>query len=58
MRLPDGIDYLMRPVLAGMCQMESIHNGALDLADFALMNDALDAKIENEVRARAASRSE
>ena len=56
--MPDGIDYLMRPVLAGMCKMESIHDGALDLADFALMNDALDAKIENEVRARAASRSE
>lgn len=57
MRLPDGIDYLMRPVLAGMCKMESLHDGALDLADFALMNDALDAKTENEIRARAAAGS-
>ena len=48
----------MRPVVAGMCKMESLHDGALDLADFALMNDALDANKENEVRARAASRSE
>lgn len=47
----------MRPVLAGMCKMESLHDGALDLADFALMNDALDAKTENEIRARAAAGS-
>ncbi|WP_086640718.1 DUF6889 family protein [Acetobacter tropicalis] len=52
-KLPDDIDFLMRPVLAGLCHMESRDNGALDLEAFALMNDALDAKAENENRARA-----
>ncbi|MCG4261373.1 hypothetical protein K6W36_12435 [Acetobacter senegalensis] len=47
------MDFLMRPVLAGLCHMESLDNGALDLEAFALMNDALDAKAENEDRARA-----
>lgn len=46
----------MRPVLAGMCQMESLRNGALDLADLALMNMALDARAENERRFREASK--
>lgn len=40
----------MRPVLAGMCQMESLKNCAIDLADIALMNDALDVRAENERR--------
>lgn len=46
----------MRPVLEGMCQMESLHNCSLGLEDFALMNDALDAKTENMKRARAAEK--
>lgn len=45
----------MRPVLAGMCRMESLYEGPLDLEAFALMNDALDCKAENEARARAAA---
>lgn len=28
-RLPDDIDFLMRPVLAGLCHMESRDNGAI-----------------------------
>jgi hypothetical protein len=44
----------MRPVLAGLCRYESLKNGTLDLADVALMNDALDVKRENENRAYAA----
>lgn len=28
--------------------MESLRNGALDLADIALLNDALDVRAENE----------
>ena len=47
----------MRPVINGMCKMESLHDGSLDLTDFALMNDALDAKTENEIRARTAAGS-
>lgn len=38
----------MRPVLAGMCRYESLLNGALDIADIALMNDALDVRADNE----------
>ncbi|WP_158092959.1 DUF6889 family protein [Acetobacter sp. DsW_059] len=45
---------MMRPVIAGMCKMESLKDGALDLEDIALMNDALDAKTENEIRSNAA----
>ncbi|CCW31075.1 conserved hypothetical protein [Xenorhabdus nematophila F1] len=38
----------MRPVRNGMCQFESLKNGGVDLADIALMNDALDVDAENE----------
>ena len=52
--MPDGEDYLMRPVLAGLCKYESLKDGTLDLADIAKMNDALDVKYENENRYRKA----
>lgn len=42
----------MRPVLEKMCGYESLINGALDLADVARMNEALDVKLENEDRYR------
>lgn len=42
----------MRPVLAGMCQFESLKNGTLDLADIALMNDALSVREDNDRIAR------
>lgn len=42
----------MRPVLAGMCSYEGLKDGALDLADVALMNDALDVARENTWRSR------
>ena len=40
----------MAPVLAGMCKLESILDGTLDLADIAWANDALAVKAENEAR--------
>lgn len=40
----------MRPVLAGLCRLESLKDGTLDLADVQLMNDALDVRAENERR--------
>jgi hypothetical protein len=46
----EGDDWLMRPVLAGMCHYESLINGAIDLLDIARMNDALDVQSENERR--------
>lgn len=40
----------MRPLIAGMCRYESLKDGALSLADVAMMNDALDVREENERR--------
>src|SRR5437868_2709421 len=46
--LPGGEDWLLRPVLAGHCRLESLKDGTLDMADVALLNDALDVKADNE----------
>jgi hypothetical protein len=53
--MPNDEDWLMRPVREGMCQYESLKNGALNLEDFARMNLALDVKLENEERYREAN---
>lgn len=45
-------DWLMRPVLKGLCRYESLKNGEIDLADVARLNDALDVQSENEDRYR------
>ena len=45
-----GEDWVMRPVVAGMCSYESLVNGRLKLVDIARMNDALDVKFENQQR--------
>lgn len=37
-----------------MCRFESLKDGTIDLADIALMNDALAVKADNEERAREA----
>lgn len=44
----------MRPVMNGLCKYESIKDCSLDLEDVARMNEALDAKDENEKRFRKA----
>jgi hypothetical protein len=44
-------DWLLRPVLCGLCRYESLKSGELDLEDIALMNEALDVKTENDYRA-------
>jgi hypothetical protein len=46
--LPEHEDWLLRPVIKGMCKFESLKDGTLDLADIALMNDALDVVADNE----------
>ncbi|MCC8364914.1 hypothetical protein J8V57_01240 [Xenorhabdus sp. PB61.4] len=38
----------MRLITHGMCTFQSLKNGDIDLADVALMNDALDVDAENE----------
>ncbi len=40
--MPGGEDWLMRPVMHGLCRYESLKGTELDLADFARMNDAID----------------
>jgi hypothetical protein len=43
-------DWLLRPVLEGLCKYESLLDGTLDLLDIARMNEALDVRAENERR--------
>lgn len=50
MTITTGEDFLLRPVLAGLCKYESLKDGSLDLADIALMNEALDVQAENQRR--------
>lgn len=49
-------DWLLRPVLEGMCNYESLIDGKLDLADIVKMNEALDVRAENEKRYRDANK--
>lgn len=53
--MPDGEDWIMRPVIEGMCKYESLKDGTLDLMDVIRMNTALDVRIENESRYRKAN---
>lgn len=55
MSMPNGVDYLFRPVARGYCKYESLIDGSLDLADVAWMNIAIDVQDENERRARKAA---
>lgn len=50
--MPDGEDYVLRPVLEGLCRYESVIDGTLSLADISRLNDALDIRDENAHRAR------
>lgn len=50
-------DWLMRPVLEGMCRYESLHDGSLTLMDLAFMNEALDVRVENTMRAEEAMKN-
>jgi hypothetical protein len=50
----DDEDYLMRPVIEGMCLYESLIDGRLDLADIARMHEALDIHAENRARVEEA----
>lgn len=45
----------MAPV-GKLCMMESLHNGVLDLEDFAVMNDTLAMRADNEEIARELSK--
>ena len=53
--MPDNLDWLLAPVVAGLCRYESLGDGTIDLLDIAIMNDALSVKAENDARARKAA---
>lgn len=42
----------MRPVIKGMCRIESLKDGSVDLADIAMMNEHLDVVAENTLLAQ------
>lgn len=46
--MPDGEDFLLRPVAAGMCKFESLIDGTLDLVHVLTMNEYLDNRLHNE----------
>jgi len=49
----EGDDWVMRPVLAGLCSYtDLVHK--LNLVDVARMNDALDVRAENQYRTQKA----
>ena len=56
--MADGEDWLMRPVIEGVCKYESLLDGTLDLVDIDRMNVALEVKIENERSYRKATEVE
>lgn len=53
--MAESEDWLMRPVIDGLCKYESLIDGTLDLADVAKMNEALDVRAENEKLYRKAN---
>lgn len=53
--MANGEDWLLRPILRGLCKYESLTDGTLTMADFAIMNQALDVQDENERRYREAN---
>lgn len=54
--MQDGSDWLMRPVLQGMCLYSELIDGTLDLMDVALMNEALDCDEVNQGRLSEAAK--
>ena len=56
--MPDGEDWALRPVLRGLIRYEALIDGTLDIADVALLNDAIDVENENEARLRRAAEAQ
>lgn len=52
MRLPGDRDFYSRPVDAGYVKLHQLYDGTYDLAMIAELNEIMDAKAENEWRAR------
>lgn len=56
--MTNGEYWIMRPVIEGLCNYESLINCAVDLADVARMNEALDVRNEMRLRAEEAAEAE
>jgi hypothetical protein len=50
------MDWLMRPILSGVCSYDALFDERYNLVDFAIMNDALNIQNENERRLDAAEK--
>jgi hypothetical protein len=48
--MTDDEDWVMKPVMRGLCRYESLVDGTLSLFDLARMNEALDVESENSKR--------
>ena len=48
--MTDDEDWLMRPVMRGLCKYESLIDGTLSLFDITRMNEAIDVEHENTRR--------
>lgn len=48
--MSEGEDWIMRPVLRGLCKYESLTDGTLDLEDVEIMIEALEVEAENQRR--------
>jgi hypothetical protein len=46
----DGEDWLLAPVIHGLCKYESLLDGTLNLVDIARMNEAITVSNENQHR--------
>lgn len=53
-RMGNDEDWLLRPIMRGLCRYESLKDGTLDLADFAVLNQAIDVESENARRLQEA----
>lgn len=53
--MPNGEDWLLRPVLRKLCKIESLYDRTLRIEHIAKMNDALDVEDENAARAQKAA---
>lgn len=53
--MPDGEDWLWRPMAEGLCKYESVIDGTLGLEDIATMNDVLNVKFANQARLQQAA---
>ena len=48
--LGDEIDFIMKPVLRGLCKYESMIDGTLSIYDVSLLNATIDVYDENQLR--------